>query len=209
MDAAGTAQIGIFNQSAFTDSVSVSLWINSDGSPDNLDPVSKRTANNIDEMMWTLQLRGTNSGGSSRQVRFRTSGGFDVYSGAEHQVIPGEWTHICATADGTTASVYVNGKLAATGNGKMGKGVDAPLLIGLQQIDSNVFLGLVDEVRIFNYDLGPEGVAQLYFNDTGETTCVYPSVFDTNDDCRVTLIDLADFAAEWLECGRIPYSECP
>jgi hypothetical protein len=209
MDAAGTAQIGTFNPSAFTDSVSVSLWINSDGSPDNLDPVSKRTANNVDGMMWTLQLRGTNSGGTSRQVRFRTSGGFDVYSGAEHQVIPGEWTHICATADGTTASVYVNGKLAATGDGKMGKGVDAPLLIGLQQIDSNVFLGLVDEVRIFNYDLGPEGVAQLYFNDTGETTCVYPSVFDTNDDCRVTLIDLADFAAEWLECGRIPYSECP
>ena len=48
MDAAGTAQIGTLNPSEFTDRVSISLWMNSKGSPDNLDLVSKRTANNVD-----------------------------------------------------------------------------------------------------------------------------------------------------------------
>ena len=209
MDAAGTAQIGTFNPSEFTDRVSISLWMNSKGSPDNLDLVSKRTANNVDEMMWTLQLRGTNSGGTSRQVRFRTSGGFNVYSGAGNEVIPGEWAHVCVTADSTNASIYINGLLAATGNGPMGRGIDAPLLIGWQEIDSNIFEGLVDEVRIFNHDLTPDEVAQLYFKDTGEWSCVYPSEFDTDGDCVITVFDFAAFAAQWLDCGRVPDSECP
>lgn len=209
MDAAGTAQIGTLNPSEFTDRVSISLWINSKGSPNNLGLISKRTANNVDEMMWTLQLRGTNSGSTSRQVRFFTSGGFNVYSRAGNEVIPGEWTHVCVTADGTNASIYINGLLAATGNGPMGRGIDAPLLIGWQQIDANIFEGLVDEVRIFNHDLTPDEVAQLYFNDTGEWSCVYPSEFDTDGDCVMSLIDFAAFAAQWLDCGRVPDSECP
>jgi len=209
MDAAGTAQIGIFNPSEFTGRVSISLWINSRGSPDNLGLVSKRTDGNVDEMMWTLQLRGTNSGGTSRQVRFYTSGGFSVYSGAGNEVIPGEWTHVCATADGTTAAVYLNGKLAATGPGPMGRGTDVPLYIGMQELQSSIFEGLIDEVRIFNYDLSAEEVARLYFDITGQWSCVYPSEFDADGDCVIDLIDFAAFAAQWLDCGRIPDSECP
>ena len=208
MDAAGTAQIGTLNPSEFTDRVSISLWMNSKGSPDNLDLVSKRTANNVDEMMWSLQLRGTNSGGTSRQVRFRTSGGFDVYSGAGNEVIPGEWTHVCVTADGTNTSIYINGLLAATGNGPMGRGIDAPLLIGWQEIDSNIFEGLVDEVRIFNYDVTAEEVAQLYFDVTGIGSCVYPSDADIDGDCVVNLVDLAAVAGEWMHCGLRPLSTC-
>ena len=209
MDSAGTAQIGIFNPSEFTDRVSISLWINSRGSPDNLGLVSKRTANNVNEMMWTLQLRGTNSGGTSRQVRFFTSGGFDVYSGAGNEVIPGEWTHVCATADGTTASIYINGVLMSTGQGPMGRGTDVPLYVGMQQLQNQIFEGKVDEVRIFNYDVTAEEVAQLYFDVTGIGSCVYPSDADIDGDCVVNLVDLAAVAGEWMHCGLRPLSTCP
>lgn len=159
--------------------------------------------------MWTLQLRGTNSGSTSRQVRFFTSGGFGVYSGAGNEVIPGEWTHVCATADGTTASIYINGVLMATGQGPMGRGTGVPLYIGMQELQNRIFEGQVDEIRIFNYDVTTEEVAQLYFNVTGEWSCVYPSEFDTDGDCVMSLIDFAAFAAQWLDCGRVPDSECP
>ncbi|MCD6392780.1 MAG: immunoglobulin domain-containing protein [Planctomycetes bacterium] len=211
MDAAGTAQIGIFNPSEFTDRVSISLWINSKGHPDNLGLISKRTANNADEMMWTLQLRGANTstaGSTVRQVRFYTSGGFDVYSGAGNEVIPGEWTHVCVTADGTTAAVYLNGMLVATGQGPMGMGADVPLYIGMQELQNRIFEGQVDEVRIFNYDVTAEEVAQLYFDVTGIGSCVYPSDADIDGDCVVDLVDLAAVAGEWLHCGLRPLSTC-
>ena len=38
--------------------------------------------------------------------------------------------------------------------------------------------------------------------------CVAPPSMDTNDDCKVDLMDLAVFASEWLSCGLDIQSEC-
>jgi len=40
-------------------------------------------------------------------------------------------------------------------------------------------------------------------------TCPVPPIGDVNNDCLVTLEDLAELAADWYTCGRVPVESCP
>jgi hypothetical protein len=70
------------------------------------------------------------------------------------------------------------------------------------------YSGLLKEIRVYNYALDAEGVAELYYDETGEPTCVYPPVMDGTGDCVVNLADFSLLASEWLECGLIPSLAC-
>lgn len=63
-----------------------------------------------------------------------------------------QWVHVTFTNDGTTGTIYIDGKEEATGNvpGKLKTNVD-PLRIS-QDCDrpNNVFDGIIDEVRLWN-----------------------------------------------------------
>lgn len=39
--------------------------------------------------------------------------------------------------------------------------------------------------------------------------CTTPPMGDTNNDCVITLEDLANWAADWLKCGLTPVEACP
>jgi hypothetical protein len=60
------------------------------------------------------------------------------------------WTHLAATYDGSSLRLYVNGSLAAE---RATSGVLAtssrPLRIGHNDVNGGVFLGRIDEVRVY------------------------------------------------------------
>jgi hypothetical protein len=63
--------------------------------------------------------------------------------------------------------------------------------------------GRIDDVRVYNYGLSPEAVADLF----GSSVCLYTggwATFDFNNDCQVSLPDFAALAAQWLQEGIYP-----
>ena len=70
-------------------------------------------------------------------------------------------------------------------------------------------VGMIDEVRIYDYYMNPEKVAESYFfgpDTVGPATCTgalnynYGILQDLNGDCYVNLKDIALFTSVWLDC---------
>jgi len=95
---------------------------------------------------------------------------------------PGEWFHLAATYDGNVMSVYINGEKRAAIMSRddyaertvdrvsirLGENAE-PLLIGAFKEDGSGNLnGCVDDVRIYNYALSEEEIADIYESELGE-----------------------------------------
>ncbi|MBN1845998.1 MAG: immunoglobulin domain-containing protein [Sedimentisphaerales bacterium] len=85
-----------------------------------------------------------------------------------------------------------------------------PILIGANNHigQANGFLeGALDDLRIYNYALSAEEVADLYlmaYPDARFCISAYASEFDFNGDCVVDMLDFAQFSAAWLDSGLYP-----
>lgn len=74
---------------------------------------------------------------------------------------------------------------------------------------TNYFGGAIDNLRVYNYEIQAEDIAQEYFDVTGKSGCIYHdfagSNFNTNQlgtsYCKVDLADFAELAAIWLNDG--------
>lgn len=86
----------------------------------------------------------------------------------------GNWHHVVATRSGTTGvmQLYVDGVLQATGAASTAtRSTPVSLHIGNLQSGYNYFAGSIDEVRLYNYVVGPATVSQLAAN--GSTLVAY------------------------------------
>lgn len=72
--------------------------------------------------------------------------------------------------------------------------------------DDAFYNGMMDDLRIYNYAISADGVADLYSAVAGNF-CRTPQTLDYDGNCKVDLPDFALFAADWLKCGLYP--ECP
>ena len=131
------------------------------------------------------------------------------YNGVWHQ-----WAFIKDAATGEM-DIYLDGKLWHSGSGNFDEtftenlanfSIGAKLSTATATSQMN-YSGKIKEFKVFNYALDTEGVAQLYYNDTGISPCVNSPVYDISNDCKVDLADLALLASEWLKCGRYPYCD--
>lgn len=54
------------------------------------------------------------------------------------------------------------------------------------------------------------GTSQASKSPSGiiHSVCIAPPSMDTNNDCKIDLIDFAEFASQWLMCGLDPESAC-
>jgi hypothetical protein len=119
------------------------------------------------------------------------------------------WHFLAATFDGTTIRWYFDGvtvnsevhsTLNTQDNVQMGKRGHAA---------GGNWPGLVDDARIYNYALDPAQIAQLYVDVKPDARiCPVAPTGDFNGDCKVNMLDFAELARIWMECGRIPVSEC-
>jgi hypothetical protein len=137
----------------------------------------------------------------------------------------GEWQFVAAVADGTKYRLYRMGANEAPGRNFQvaSTAYTGPILapeklpsisgIGCQLktnalevgAQPNYWNGKIDDVRIYNYGLSPEAVANLF----GSSVCLYKTGsdwagFDFNNDCQVSLPDFAALAAQWLQEGIYP-----
>jgi len=98
-------------------------------------------------------------------------------SGAEQRTetseLPvGQWVHVAVTMNGTTANLYTNGVLAATGPDTISPSSFNPALnnIGASQFPADpYFSGLIKSVRIYNYALSASQVLSLVTPPTTAT----------------------------------------
>ncbi|HSB67815.1 MAG TPA: choice-of-anchor tandem repeat GloVer-containing protein, partial [Candidatus Methylomirabilis sp.] len=78
-----------------------------------------------------------------------------------------EWFHLAATYDGTTAKLYVNGvekaSTPAPAPGPLPE-TDGNIFIGKPEFSNHSFLGLIDEVAIWDHALSAAEIAQQYQN---------------------------------------------
>lgn len=63
---------------------------------------------------------------------------------------PGLWHHVAVAYDGTTESVYVDGKLISSNAIKLNIATDNPIVIGNTQAGNSPFIGAVNGLRIYN-----------------------------------------------------------
>lgn len=108
------------------------------------------------------QLGIINSNYTGRVVAFAEPGDGNLYG---PEIADNKWHSICLTRNGNTkvSKLYFDGSLAATNfnNGALLNN-DVPLLIGNERMYSDIFVGSIDDVRIYNRALADTEVQQLY-----------------------------------------------
>jgi hypothetical protein len=79
----------------------------------------------------------------------------------------GEWTHVAVTWSNGPVTQYINGESVSTGNITfIDTADDTPVTIGCVDSTSNEsFVGIIDEVRIFNHVLSPEDLIKAMTGD--------------------------------------------
>ncbi len=121
-----------------------------------------------------------------------------------------QWHMITGTYDAETGtgSVYVDGllenQIVDTAN-KAGTN-DQLVVLGAETVSGiSSYAGLLDKTSIYSYALSNIDVAVLYTDMVGGTLCVGGNPEnDLNGDCRVDILDFAEFAADWMECNIVP-----
>lgn len=116
---------------------------------------------------WVFFQRGSGTG-----FNFRMYNGIDGNQSVDITGGPytvGQWTHLVATWDGTTATLYVNGVNVGSQANTYAANTDAPLTIGAYGANNpgdNPYTGYVDEVAWYSNALSAGQVLAHYDNGT-------------------------------------------
>ena len=196
---------GTFNPSAATGQLTVCLWARWEGMTDWYQGlIGKRDTWNAGEMMWQLEAsRDSGIVGFFREG----SGPRDGF------VLPvGEWMHVAATCDGTTAKLYSDGQQVTSGPMTFGSDTTAGLVFGACQGNGeNPFKGALDDVRLYDEALNADQVRAvmggtgridwiraLYWDDRYPSAWVRgTSVRDALESAGYSVLD-ADALSRWM-----------
>ncbi|MEO1652365.1 MAG: LamG-like jellyroll fold domain-containing protein, partial [Bacteroidota bacterium] len=101
----------------------------------------------------------------------RLNAHFTDQSGFVHRfsvatIATNQWTHVAATWDGSAWNLYINGQLSSsTGTNPQGRKpqwVSQEMTIGALPTGGDVFMGLLDELRFYDYALTEAEIAQWH-----------------------------------------------
>lgn len=105
-------------------------------------------------------------------------------------VVPGVWYHVCGTNDGTTARLYVNGVLMASGLvDPTYTGISYPYVGYEYCCYGNGFPGVIDEVRIWSQVIPVESIlANMHRSLSGNEPGLF-AYYDFNEGSGTTIYD--------------------
>ena len=151
--------LGTFDPSAVTGQLTVALWSKWNGLNGGYQGlIGKRDTWSASEMMW--QFEAHQDTGVMRFGRSGAPGSDQVDSGLV--LTQGQWEHWCATFDGTTAIVYLNGEEVVRRGFSFGSDPEAAVQFGACEADGgNPFNGAMDEVRLYDIVLSVAEILQL------------------------------------------------
>jgi hypothetical protein len=186
--------------------VSVSAWIKYSDEQNN----SRVVAKGADDKE-TYQLEVDQDDDLRFSVRDGNNQKYAVQS-ADDALDRDTWAHVAGTYDGNNLKCYINGQLEAT--------TDASALVHLSQDTNDLaignkpgpeddrFVGIIDDVRIYDYGLSADEVEWLASDGTGLVS-MRPLIANVVNDeplgeRAVNLRDFAALAVEWLEEEKWP-----
>ncbi len=154
-----------------TQSMTVELWVYRTGSAPLMHILSKRVG------AWDMQY----------QLGWDMQSGINFAAGAAGAVVAANsgiplpvntWWHLAATADGSSLKLYINGKLAASAAGTLGPPNSAPIRLGIIDFYEPLpFVGLIDEVSLYNRALTAEEIDSIYeAGGAGKCASISPSI---------------------------------
>jgi len=155
---------GTWNPSEITGQLSISIWARWNGQPGLWQGIMGKRDNwqsqgEQIEYCWFVEI---NAGAGTFGF---ISKDYSVDFGG---ISEGEWVHIAATWDGTTAVTYVNGVQVNSGAFQIGPKLDAHIwLAACNTGPANNFNGTIDEAAIWDRVLSADEVAALYNNGAG------------------------------------------
>jgi hypothetical protein len=134
----------------------------------------------------------------------------------EGEIVPLKWYYMAITVENGAGRIYLNGERGTEHKAPQGLNVQSPKdftktynYIG-KAVGTDVpyFNGRIDELKIYNYALTKQEIAEEYYTVTGvESICdmeIYDLYdWDFNHNCKVDLPDFAEIAAKWLLDYRI------
>lgn len=124
------------------------------------------------------------------------------------------WQFLAVTMNGSgQVTLYKNGRPLQTGTVLVPNVVVRTAnYLGESNWDADaLYTGWMDEVKLYNYAMTPDQIAQVYYEQEGEF-CLENPIGDLSGpegepDCVVDLHDLQKLAEDFLLCGYFP--ECP
>lgn len=146
--------LGTLDPSLMTGRLSVSLWAKWNGLTTFWQGlIGKRDSWARDNMMWQIEANQTTG-----VLNFQREG-----AGIGAEALPqGEWAHVAATFDGTTAKLYVNGEVKGQGTFSFGSDPTAAMQFGSSNAGGgNPFNGALDEVRLYDIALSDAEILTL------------------------------------------------
>ncbi len=154
-----------------------------------------------------------NDGPTNRDFQLELNNGNYRYNDASGTFVmgaapAGEWAYLAVICDGTTTTCYMN----LYGDTKLElntyRNEFGQFQVGTNRNTDKPYTGFIDEVKVWNYPVPFEVLANDYTDVCGKYACLSRPEMDFNDDCMVNLIDLADIVNSWLDCNRFPETGC-
>jgi hypothetical protein len=130
-----------------------------------------------------------------------------ISKAATEEEYKGRWSHWILTrnVDSGAKEIYLDGVLWLSRTGPEPMPEIASFFIGAFNAKADYcYDGMIKDFRAYNFAMDEIEAAQLYFDETGNAACLYPLVYDLDQDCLVNLNDFIEIAATWLECGIFP-----
>lgn len=150
--------------------ITLEAWINASG-VGGVNPQIIRKGTNIFISGYKLYLNQSTLP-NSVWVDFTNGTGVITLKTQTFTVFQGVWEHVVATYNGTHISLYVNGTLQNT-TPMTGNLVFSTDTLGIGHAvfnNANTFMGIIDEVRIYNKALSADEIKQHYYNGIDNLT---------------------------------------
>ncbi len=164
-----------------TNRLTVCTWINfGAGGTDNPRIISKTLVNGFELFTWGAS--------NQRQIGFLTYADATILTSVQY-INAGDWAYITATFDGTNKNLYVNGILDASVAASCVFTNSGQLTIGQNANNGqDNYVGLIDNVRIYNRALSPSEVSRLYAVESPTNVAVVAAVITQQPQSRTNLM---------------------